>query len=189
MRTWIGGTRNRDQRPLPAPTMERLLRYLEVSGYPIGGGTIIRRTHQTEYPHTEKMGGLRNIALGSRDPRNVERTRQARHPHQGGDTDSQGAINSLDTDNWHERGRTKSRNPNRSTQKGYRSHHRKTDPNEHRTRRHKYYKDFPLDGEHKRTFFEHGSETQPQERRLVWLLEIFAATIHTAVFLCYLHML
>ena len=57
------------------------------------------------------------------------------------------------------------------TRESCESHYRGTDPNEHRTRRHKYDNDFPPDEEHRKAPYEQRSKVHTQERMLRWLSE------------------
>ena len=92
-------------------------------------------------------------------------------PHHSGGEEIRNVINRLGAGRRHGRDGTRPQDPGQPTRESCESHYNRTDPNEHRTRRHKYDNDFPLDEEHRKAPYEQRSEVQTQERMLRWLSE------------------
>jgi hypothetical protein len=186
-------TVNRDQRPHPKPNLGRLRKHSglddhsndekhldrrvrrreEITTEDTGPGDPQGRrgTRRARSPHSDDEEDLRNAALRSWNPWSIERTRHVGSPHHSGGEDLRNVIDRLGAGRRHERGGTRSQDPGQSARESCESHSRGTDPNEHRTRRHKYDSDFPPDDEHRRASYEQRRDVQTQERMMRWLSE------------------
>ena len=114
-------------------------------------------------PLVRDVRGL-SIRQGKRGARREE------SPSGGGGEDLRNVIYRLGADKGSERYKAKSQTLGQSrTRESYEPYSRRTDPNEHRTRRHKYDADLPLNRKHKLVPYEQRGDDKTHERMLRWL--------------------
>ena len=186
-------TANRDQRPHPKPNQgrlrehprpddryndkEHLNRWIRREEETTTGDTGPRDpqgkrgTRREGSPHSNSEEDLRNAALRSWNPKGTKGTQREESPHSSGKEDLRNVIERLGARRRPGRYKTKSQATGQSIQERCESRSRGTDPNEHRTRRHKYDTDFPLDREHGMAPYEQRGDDKTHKRMLRWLSE------------------
>ena len=181
-------TVNRDQWPHPKPNQGRLRehsrpanrysdkghldRWIWHGGKTMTGDTRPwdpqgkRGTRREESPHSSSEEDLRYAIVRSWDPQGKRGTRREESPHSSGEEDLQNVIDRLGARKGPGRYKTKSQTLGQSRWESCEPYSRRTDPNEHRTRRHKYDADFPPN---------QGHELVPCEQRDVTRWEEYVA--------------
>jgi hypothetical protein len=175
----IDETGKRDQRPHPKPNLGRLREHSglddqsndekhlecreEIMTENTGPGDPQDKRGRARSPHSNDEEDLRNAALRSWNPKRTDRARHVGSPHHSGGEDLRNVIDRLGAGRRHERGGTRSQDPGQSTRESCESHYRGTDPNEHRTRRHKYDNDFPPDEGHRKAPYEQRREVPTRD--------------------------
>ena len=155
---------NKDQRPHPKQSQGQFQAHLSPDD----------RCNDKEDPDRWSRRREKTMTRDVRswDPQGKGQTRRERSPHSSDEEDLQNVINRLGAEN--RPGRYKERSQTRGqsgTRESYEPYSRRTDPNEHRTRRHKYDTDLPLDREHELAPYGQRGDDKAHKRMLRWLSE------------------
>ena len=115
-------------------------------------------------PHGGYEEDIRPTTLGPWNPMTTDSNlHEGSHHHNGGE-EVRTIISRLDAGTRHRRDSMETNDPGQSTRESCESHYRGIDPNEHRTRRHKYDYDFPPDEKHRKAPYGQMKQVHTQER-------------------------
>jgi hypothetical protein len=104
------------------------------------------------------------------DPQGKKGARHEESPHSSGEEDLRNVINRLGADKRPGRYKAKSQTLGQSrTKESLEPYSRRTDPNEHCTRRHKYDADLPPNREHELVPYGRRGDDKAHKRMLRWL--------------------
>jgi hypothetical protein len=160
-------TVDRDQRPHPKPSQGQLQEHSRPNG----------RRNDKENPDRRTRRGEKTMTRDVRpwDPQGKRGTRREESPRSSDEEDLRNVINKLGAESRPGRYKAKSQTLNQSrTRESYEPYSQGTDPNEHRTRRHKYDTDLLLDREHELAPYGRRGDDKTHERMLRWLSDNLA---------------
>ena len=157
-------TVNKDQRPHPKQSQGQFQEHLR----PDDRCNDKENTDRWSWRREKTM--TRDVR--SWDPQSEGGTRRERSPHSSDEEDLRNVINRLGAENRPGRYKERSQTRDQSrTRESYEPYSRRTDPNEHRTRRHKYDTDLPPDRKNELAPYGQRGDDKAHKRMLRWLSE------------------